>query len=149
MVSPRRDAVGLVDSSRLVSRLVLAVEILQSAGEAVGDAVLVVQSDSVLNGFVADHVAVREILGENARTRLIFLFYFTLAGPSLPRALAFFAASGASEFRYAGRRGNLDLRRAELGVVKEESGFGGAICTLSVGEAFGKLTEELTSLSQT
>lgn len=42
-------------------------------GEAVGDAVLVVQLDCALNGVVADGVAVGEVLGDDAGARLVFL----------------------------------------------------------------------------
>ena len=110
---------------------------------------LVVQSDGVLNGFVADHVAVGEVLGDNARTRLIFLLDLVLAGTSFPGCLTFFAASGAGELGYAGSRGNLDLGRAELGVVEEESGLSSSVGMQSVGEGLGGLNEELTFLSRT
>lgn len=67
------DAIVVVKTLGLVSRLVLLIEGGQGVGELRADTVLVVECDGLLNGVVADHVTVREVLGNDARAGLVFL----------------------------------------------------------------------------
>ena len=60
------DAIALVEALGAIARLVLCVELCEGVGEAVGDAVLVVKGDGTLDRGVADHVAVGEVLGDDA-----------------------------------------------------------------------------------
>lgn len=47
-----------IDGLSLLGCLVLAVELVESVHESVADSVLVIESDSALNGLVADDIAV-------------------------------------------------------------------------------------------
>lgn len=67
------DLVVLVELLGLVEGVVLLVEVLQGGGEARGEAVLLVQRDGLLDRLVADDVAVRQVLGDDARARLVLL----------------------------------------------------------------------------
>lgn len=67
------DAVALVKTLGAISRLVFGVELCKSVGEAIGDTVLVVKGNGTLDRRVADHVAVGEVFGNDARARLVFL----------------------------------------------------------------------------
>ena len=67
--SPSRflaDPIVSVDALGLVRGLVLGIEICEGGGEAIGDAVFVVEGNGALNGVVADAVAMGEILGYDA-----------------------------------------------------------------------------------
>ena len=75
------DAVGLVHGLGAVGRLVLSVEVGQGLGEAIAEAVLVVERDSRLDHVVGEEVAVRQILGDDARAGLVFLFQVIWVGP--------------------------------------------------------------------
>lgn len=68
-----RDAVAGVDALGPVRSLVLLVECGQSIGEAIGDAMLIVESNSTLNGVIADGVAVSKVLGDDAGSWLVLL----------------------------------------------------------------------------
>ena len=68
-----RDTVALIKSLGTITRLVLCVELGEGIGEAVGDTMLVVEGNGTLDGGVADHVAMGEVLGNDARARFIFL----------------------------------------------------------------------------
>lgn len=81
---------------------------------------LLVESESALNGFVADGVAVGEVLGNNARAGLVFLRDVVFGG-------VLFIGSRQLSTRKLVERGNggdVDLVGTELGVVKEESSLG-------------------------
>lgn len=67
------DPVACIQALRTIRCLVLAVKLLKGVGEASGDPVLIVKRDGALDGIIADHVAVGQVLGNNARTRLVFL----------------------------------------------------------------------------
>lgn len=67
------DAVGLVGGLRTVGSVELAVEALEGVQEAAGDTVLGVKLDGALEGGIANDVAVGEVLGEDAGTRLLLL----------------------------------------------------------------------------
>lgn len=66
LVGTGGNAVGLIDTARSVGCLVFAVKARESIGKAVGDSVLVVKCDGILNRLVTDHVAVCKVLGHNA-----------------------------------------------------------------------------------
>lgn len=106
--------------------MVLLVEVLEGIGEAGGDAVFVVEGDGFLDGAVGEHVAVREVLGYDAGAGLVFLgdlvAFFGSGGEG------FFGGSGGGGGKVAngGGGGDVHLGGAELGVVEEEGGFGGA-----------------------
>lgn len=52
-----RDAILVVYFLGLLGGLVLGVELLEGVGEAAGEAMLIVETNSTLDGFVADGVA--------------------------------------------------------------------------------------------
>lgn len=118
------DLVGLVDAAGAVCSLDLVVEGGEGVGEAVRDAMFVVQRDCALQGGVGDGVAVGEVLGHDAGAGFVFLGeFFGAAGV----VVAVAAGGGAGEFGHVGCGGHLDLGGAELGVVEEESRFGCAV----------------------
>lgn len=67
------DTVALVEALSAISRLVFCIELRKGVGEAVGDTMLVVKRNCPLDRGVTDCVAVCEVLGNNARARLVFL----------------------------------------------------------------------------
>lgn len=71
--SARGDAVALVSSLGTVGGVVLLIQAGQGGHEASRHSVLVVKLDSTLQGSISDHVAVSEVLGQNACTRLLLL----------------------------------------------------------------------------
>lgn len=74
------DLVVLVKAAGALGRVEFLVEIAQGGGEAVREAVLLVQGDGLLDGVVADDVPVRQVLGDDARARLVFLGDLVLFG---------------------------------------------------------------------
>lgn len=97
---------------------------------------LVVQSNSTLDGIVADHVAMSKILGYDARARLVFLGEVMLVARSI-------FGICAGKLADASRAGDLDLRTAELGVIEEEGCLCGSLflegdsCALGAIRGFG------------
>lgn len=79
----------------------------------------VVQSDGALDRIVAQCVAVGEIFGDDPRAGLVFLGDF---GGVVGFVLG---GRGGAKVGEVGCAGDTDLGLAELGVVEEESGFGG------------------------
>lgn len=67
------DLIALVEAARAVRRFDLAVEVGQRGGELGREAVLLVERDRLLDGRVADGVAVGQVLCDDARARLVFL----------------------------------------------------------------------------
>jgi hypothetical protein len=112
-------AIGFIESLCLVGRLVFSVEVREGVGEAVGDAMLVIESDGALESGVAEDVAVREIFGYDTGAWFVFL------GDVVAFA-GFLFAGGAAQVGEACCAGDRYLGRAELGVVKEKGGFCGA-----------------------
>ena len=102
--------------------MVLAVELLQSLGEAVGDAVLLIEGESLLNSLVREDVAVGEVLCEDAAPGLVLLCeIFGRVTLGVTSGLA------RSDLLEVGRGGDIDLVGAELCVVEEESGLSGSL----------------------
>lgn len=118
------DLVALVDAARAVGRMVLGVEVGEGAREPRREAVLLVKGDGLLDRPVADHVPVREILGDDARARLVllgdFVAVFVFGG-------GFGGAASGGEVLEGGGRLDVDFGRTKLGVVEEEGGFGGTV----------------------
>ena len=85
---------------------------------------LVVERDGALDGGVGDGVAVRQVLGHDARAGFVFLREVVVVGVGLA---GFFARLAACEIVEVGGAGYLHLGAAELGVVEEEGGFGGSV----------------------
>ena len=117
-----RDPVVGIDALGLLGRLVLVVEVGESVGEAAGDAVLVVESDGFLDGLVADHVPLRQILGHDTRARLILLLNVLAFGGTI---IAMLSSLASGQLVETSRAGDLHLRRSELGVVEKE----GRLCS--------------------
>jgi hypothetical protein len=67
------DLVALVKSLCAICGTSLLVKVAQGACKARGEPVLLVERDSLLDGLIADCVAVREVLGDDARARLVLL----------------------------------------------------------------------------
>lgn len=106
------DAVACIQALRTIRCLVLAVKMLKGVSEATGDAMLVVKGDGALDGIVADHVAVGQVFGNNARSWLIFLRDIVYIAGGIVRSCV--RASNVIETRGAG---DLDLRTTKLSVV--------------------------------
>ena len=117
------DAVALVDALGLVGGMVLLVEGGDGVSEASGDTVLVVKGDGLLDRAVGEYVPVRQVLGDDAGSRLVFLSQFV--GSVLNDAGNIFGGGGGDGGE-GGGSGDVDLGGAELGAVKEEGGLGGA-----------------------
>lgn len=125
------DAVALVGGLGAVGGVVLAVELVQLVEEARGHAVLVVKLDGALDRGVAYHVAVCEVLGNDARPRLLLLCDLVPVTFGVDGAAMWFGVVGADA--RCGR--HADVRGAELGVVEEEGGLGGGVLLCSVESA--------------
>lgn len=108
------DAVVLVGRLGAVCGLVLLVQVLESAKETRRDAVLLVQLDGALDRGVTDHVAVCQILGQDASAGLHLL-------RDLVVGVALSSKVGAVILRVAGGAGHGDVVGAELCVVEQES----------------------------
>ena len=78
---------------------------------------LVIESDSILDSFVADGIAVSEILGYDARAWLVFLRKICCIAGCI-------FCVGSCQLFYTSSAGDLDLGVAKLGIVKEE----GCLC---------------------
>jgi hypothetical protein len=113
------DAVLLVHGLGALGGVVLLVEVLQGLCEAVADTVLLVHLDGALHDLIAQDVAMGEILGDNARARLVLLRDVIVVG----------VASGLTAGCLIERlsRGDVDLSRAQLGVVEQEGCLGGSL----------------------
>lgn len=103
------DAVGLVGGLGLLGGLVFGVEILEGLEEAVGNTVLLVEIESALSSLVTNHVAVSEVLCDDAGSWLLLLgnLIRVLGGDVFLNLLC---ALGSRD---------RDLRLAKLGVVEE------------------------------
>lgn len=91
--------------------MVLLVEVLKGGQEAVGDVVLVVELKTALDGGVSDHVAVGEVLGQDAGTGLLLLR--DLVGV----AVRIVSGVGDIIIDIGAGAGDLEVVGAELGVV--------------------------------
>lgn len=111
--------------------MVLAVKVGESIGEAIRDAMLVVQSYGALNGVVADDVAVSEIFSDDTGTWFVFLGDVALIAVRIVRRRRL-----AGKIFKIGRARDLDLRAAELSVVQEQSGLCGTRRELAIGSVF-------------
>ena len=115
------DAVALVRRLGAVGGVVLGVELLEGVEEAAGDAVLGVELESALDGGVANHVALGEVLCEDAGARLVLLGDLVAVAGGLCKVGAVVVAGvGAGA-------GDGDVVGAELGVVEEEGGLHGRL----------------------
>lgn len=68
------DLVTLIESPYTIGGVVLLVEVGQGRGEFSGHAVLLVEGDCLLEGLVAQRVAMGEVLSDDSRAGLIFLW---------------------------------------------------------------------------
>lgn len=116
------DAVALVGGPGAVGGVVLAVELVELVEEACAHAMLVVQLDGALDGGVADHVALRQVLSNDARSRLLLLC-------DLVRVTVGVGGDGGVGVVRGGTRcgSHGDVRGAQLGVVEEQSGLGSGV----------------------
>ena len=120
------DAIRGIERASLVRGLGLAVEVGERLREAVRDAVLVVEVDRSVESLVAEDVAVGEVLGDDAGARLVLLL--DLVGVLAVGVTAVGGLGGAAgDLVDAVGRGHLYLGGAQLGVVEEEGGLGGAV----------------------
>lgn len=110
-----RNTVVGINVLRLLGRFVFAVEVGQSAGEAIGDAVLAVESESTLDGLITDHVALGQILCHDARAGLVLLCNVVAFSGALVAMVSSFASGQLVKTSSAG---DLDLGRSELGIVE-------------------------------
>lgn len=118
------ELVVLVQTTSTVRGVVLLVEGGQSAGEARREPVLVVQSDGLLDGSVAEGVAVGQVLSYNARTGLVLLLEVVVV-----LVLGLSGAGGLVAGDVVKGLGRLDVHEGgtKLGVVEEESGLSSTI----------------------
>ncbi len=109
----------LVHLRRTLRDLVVGVELVEGAHETVAEPMLLVESEGTLDCFIADDVAVGEILGDDARAGLVFLCDVLLV-------VRLFGGGrlAAGDLVERGGGGDGDLGGAELGVVEEEGGLG-------------------------
>ena len=70
--------VRLIDRLRFIGRFVPVVEIGECRGEPIGETVLVVERDGLLDSAVGYCVAMSEVLGDNSRSGFVFLCYFVI-----------------------------------------------------------------------
>jgi len=63
----------LIDRPRFVGGMILRIEVLQSRQEAVAHAMLLVEVDGTLNGYVTNGITVREVFGYDTAAWLLFL----------------------------------------------------------------------------
>lgn len=112
-VGALRDAVAGVGGLGAVGRVVLLVDVLDGAEEAVGHVVLGVQLDGAFDGGVANDVSVSEILGEDASAGLLLLRDVVRVAVHLGVVVALIICGAAGA-------GDGDVVRSKLGVVEEE-----------------------------
>jgi hypothetical protein len=116
------DAVLLVDGLSLLGRVVLAIELLKGLGEAVGDTVLLVERNGLLDGLVREDVAMGEVFCEDAASGLVLLCdVFGRVTFGVTSSLA------GSDVLEVGSGSDVDLVGSELSVVEEESGLSGSL----------------------
>lgn len=108
------ESVGLVRGFGLLSGLGLAIEVLESLQEAVGNAVLVVQVERTLRSLVANYVSVGKVLGDDTGTGLLLL----------GNLVAVLLTVGFVEFLGSLGAGYRDLGLSKLGVVQEKCCLG-------------------------
>lgn len=109
-----------VNSLCLLGRLVLAIEVVESRHETIADAVLVVKSNGLSDGLVADDVTVSEVFSDDARARLVLLCN-VISSRFIGRA----GSVGTGDLVKCSCRGNMDLSGTELRVVKQK----GRLCS--------------------
>lgn len=123
------DAVALVGGLGAVGGMVLLVEVLNGGQEARRNAVLGVEVNGVLDGGIANDVAVGEVFGQDTGARLLLLrnvVRLALAAGGRARAVRVGAA----------RAGHGNVVGTELSVVEQESSLHGRL--LFEGD-FGRL----------
>lgn len=121
------DTIGLINRLGLVGGMVLLIEVGEGGQEAVGNSVLGVEIDGLLDGLVTEYVAVGNVLSSDTGTG--FLFLCDLIAVSLGvlcevASIIIVRSSGA---------GNLNLCGTELGVVEEEGSLRGSLLFESYG----------------
>lgn len=67
------DLITLVQALCFLTGMVLFIETRKSVRESLGETAFLVECNGLLNGLVADGVALGKVLGEDAGTRLVFL----------------------------------------------------------------------------
>lgn len=105
--------------------MVLAIQLSQLGEEACGDAVLVVELDSASDGSISNNIAMSQVLCDDARAWLLLLCNVVAVAVGVGRGDAI--VTGRLVGGQACSRGHGDVRSAKLGVVQEQSGFGGGI----------------------
>lgn len=88
---------------------------------------LVVEFDSALKGGIANNIAVREILGKNTCTRLLFLCELVRVALDCMGILDV----------GCGTAGNDDVALTKLSVVEEQSGLGSGVLLKDDGSGLG------------
>lgn len=114
------DFVFFVKSFRAVGGLVLVVKASQGGGESIRDSVFLVKSNCLLDGLVADSVAVSKILSHYTRARLVLLFDVMLV--FVP---GFLGAGGVGAGNVVDVMCGLDMnsRGSKLRVIEEQRSF--------------------------
>ena len=109
--------------------MVLVVEVLERRHEAVGDSVLLVELDTALEGSIADHVAVGEVLSQDTAAGLLFLSDLV--------AVAVGVCGVGSVIVLSILGNDFDLRATELGVVQELGRLGSSLLLEDDGRRLG------------
>lgn len=113
-------AIRGISGAGAIRGVCLLVEGVKGAKEALRHVVFLVERDGTLQARVGDEVAVGEVLGEDARARLLLLCDLVNVAVSIGGGWGTLAAVFVRV-----RRCHRDLGRAELGVVEEEGSLGG------------------------
>jgi hypothetical protein len=87
-------------------------------GPGIDSTMLLIQINGTLGGLISDNVAMSQILGNDARSRLLLLSNLIAIALSLCSIVTSVILVGAS------CAGDLDMSGAKLGVVEEESSLG-------------------------
>ena len=112
--------------------MVLLVETSDGVDEAVGDTVLVVQVDGLLNGLVSNYVAMSEILSNDAGAGLVLLCNLIAITLGVRSIVAVISRGRCTR--------DLDLGGAKLSVIEEESGLCSSFLLEDDGSTLGSLS---------
>lgn len=121
------DTIGLINRLGLVGGMVLLIEVGEGGQEAVGNSVLGVEIDGLLDGLVTEYVAVGNVLSSDTGTGLLFLCDLIAVSLGVLCEVASVIIVGSSG------AGNLNLCGTELGVVEEEGSLRGSLLFKSYG----------------
>jgi hypothetical protein len=113
--------VGLVDRLGLIGGMVLLVEAGEGRQEAVGDTVLSIEVDGLLNSLITEDVTMCNILSGDTGTG------FLLLGDLIAVPLGVLCEVASVVIAGTSGTGNLDLCSTELGVIEEEGSLRGSL----------------------